>query len=102
MSSHPLSLASQALAADHIARLPMRCYAVVPESRPGDRVVMIVAGAERALVTTLDDPTLQVEQVEKLVDKLNARMHVTRAQQNAMFLGSMFGWHQARADADKP
>jgi len=65
----------------------------VPESLP-------FAGEHGYYVTDLDSSGLMFEQASEIVKGLNVRLGVTSSQQEAMRVGSMFGWHVPGADTD--
>ncbi len=73
--------------------LPDLCYAIHPES---EKLIIIVKGEKE--FTDVNDERNTPEQNRKLADGHNAEMGVTKAQEQAMVAGLMFGWNVAAAD----
>lgn len=73
--------------------LPEQCYSVLSGS--GD--VVIVKRNEKGYYKT-DIPSASKEDARALVDEYNHKLGVTRAQEEAMVAGSMFGWAVPGAD----
>jgi len=67
------------------AGLPETCYAL---DRLTTRCIIIKRGVEGYYPT--DWPTGYTQEI---IDKLNARLGVSKAQAEAMLVGSMFGWN---------
>lgn len=68
--------------------LPDFCYHAMPDDEA--RVVLIVNGdSGYRPYHTANSPALG----KALADRLNMAMDVTDKQREAMFAGSMFGWH---------
>lgn len=88
--------------ASSLAKLPPLCYALVANNAPGHRVVIIKAGDRGHYLTEYDGPTMELAAARILVDRLNVRMGVTDAQQEAMLAGSTFGFHVPAADPEHP
>ena len=73
--------------------LPERSYAVHPES---GRLIIITKGEYE--VTDVSNAYDSPEKNRELADGHNAEMGVTKAQEQAMLAGSMFGWNVSAAD----
>ena len=73
--------------------LPAVCFMVHPIS--GD-AVMIRCGVMGYTLTEV-----RTDDTAAWVDQANAELGVTEAQREAMFAGSMFGWHLPIADPAK-
>jgi len=74
--------------------LPQFCYSLMPSS---GEIIMIERGCKGYsnphIVQTSDAANNRTT-----VDQFNMKMGVTRAQEEAMLAGSMFGWHTKAAD----
>lgn len=73
--------------------LPERCYSVAEST---GNLIIITKGEMG--YTDVNDSRNTPEQNRKLADGHNAEMGVTKAQENAMVAGSMFGWNVKAAD----
>ena len=83
---------------DHIQEhtkdtLPERCYSLLP----GSKDVIIIRRNEMGYYKT-DIPTASKEDARAIVNLYNARLGVSKAQEEAMKIGSMFGWDVPGAD----
>ena len=74
--------------------LPQFCYALMPSNGELIRIERGCKGYEKAPYDSTSDPTVN----RKSVDSLNSGMGVTRAQEEAMLAGSLFGWYAKAAD----
>lgn len=73
--------------------LPERCYHVLAET---GEVIILEKGSSGYCKTTLDMGSR--EENRTLVDEYNRKMGVSKAQAEAMSVGSMFGWDVPGAD----
>lgn len=73
--------------------LPEQCYSILPSSND----VIIIKRNEKSYYKT-DIPVASKEDARALVDEYNGKLGVTKAQEEAMKVGSMFGWHVPGAD----
>lgn len=73
--------------------LPERCYSLLP----GSKDVIIIRRNEMGYYKT-DIPTASKEDARAIVNLYNARLGVSKAQEEAMKTGSMFGWDVPGAD----
>ena len=73
--------------------LPEQCYSILP----GSNDVIIIKRNEKGYYKT-DIPTASKEDARALVDEYNRKLGVTKAQEEAMKAGSMFGWNVPGAD----
>ncbi len=73
--------------------LPDRCYAVLPST--GE--LIIITKGEKGY-TNANDTHNSPEKNKELADSHNAEMGVSKAQAEAMLVGSMFGWEVPAAD----
>ena len=73
--------------------LPEQCYSILP----GSNDVIIIKRNEKGYYKT-DIPARTKEGTRALVNEYNERLGVTRAQEEAMRTGSMFGWSVPGAD----
>lgn len=73
--------------------LPEQCYSLLP----GSNDVIIIKRNEKGYYKT-DIPATSKEDARALVDEYNGKLGVTRAQEEAMKTGSMFGWNVPGAD----
>lgn len=79
----------------NLSKLPETCYTVSDYSK---ELIQIKRGVKGYFASPLS--ALAVEENRALADKLNAELGVSKAQEQAMFIGSMFGWHVPGADPD--
>ena len=77
------------------ALLPLFCYAQKPSSGEIVKVERGFKGYEPATYLSTDD---NAEITRAVVDYHNGSIGVTRAQEEAMLAGSMFGWDTKAAD----
>ena len=75
------------------ASLPERCYVFI-ETSP--EIGIIVKGETGYYRTEISMPTR--DERKAMVDELNEKLGVTKAQAEAMKAGSMYGWHVPLAD----
>ena len=73
--------------------LPERCYSVLPSS--GE--IIIIKRGEKGYFKP-DIPTANKEEARSIVNEYNAKLGVSRAQEEAMKAGSMFGFQVPAAD----
>ena len=73
--------------------LPEQCYSILP----GSSDVIIIKRNEKGYYKT-DIPAASAEDARALVNEYNGRLGVTKAQEEAMKIGSMFGWDVPGAD----
>lgn len=73
--------------------LPEQCYSILP----GSNDVIIIKRNEKGYYKT-DIPATSKEDARALVDEYNGKLGVTKAQEEAMKAGSMFGWNVPGAD----
>ena len=73
--------------------LPEQCYSLFP----GSNDVIIIKRNEKGYYKT-DIPAPSKEDARALVDEYNGKLGVTKAQEEAMRTGSMFGWNVPGAD----
>ncbi len=75
------------------ASLPERCYSILAES--GEPIILVKgeSGYYRS-----DVRCISKEDAREFVSKLNSELGVSRAQEHAMQVGSMFGWDAPGAD----
>ena len=71
--------------------LPEKCWAVLP---PTNKLIMVKRGVKG--YTPQREDVIPWGPENK--DALNKRLGVTKAQENAMISGSMFGWHVPAAN----
>ena len=83
----------EALFNSNMAKLPEMCWTVLP----ADNTVVVVKRGEMGYYPQRSD-VLPYE--ADMVDFLNERLGVTKAQEQAMKSGSMFGWDIPGADPD--
>ena len=76
-----------------LAELPEQCYSVLP----GSGEIIIVKRNEKGYYTP-NIPAASKEEAREIVDEYNGKLGVTRAQEEAMRTGSMFGFHVPGAD----
>ena len=74
--------------------LPQFCYTLMPSSGELIRIERGRKGYEKASYGSTSDPAVN----RKTADTRNREMGVTRAQEEAMLAGSLFGWHTKAAD----
>ena len=80
---------------NNLSKLPETCYSV--SEYPGE-LIQLRRGMSGYLETNLSTP--DKEKNRALADKLNAELGVTKEQEQAMSVGSMFGFHVPGADPD--
>ena len=73
--------------------LPEQCYSLLP----GSNDVIIIKRNEKGYYKT-DIPAASKEDARALVDEYNGKLGVTKAQEEAMKTGSMFGWNVPGVD----
>jgi hypothetical protein len=73
--------------------LPEQCYSILPSS--GE--IIIVKRNEKGYYNP-NIPAASKEGAREIVNEYNAKLGVTRAQEEAMRTGSMFGFHVPGAD----
>lgn len=76
-------------------KLPRECYHVMEVS---NEIIRVVRGMQGYYPT--DIPTVSRDHAQMLADKMNKELGVTKAQAEAMFVGSLFGWNVPGADPD--
>ena len=76
-----------------LAELPEQCYSILP----GSGEIIIVKRNEKGYYTP-NIPAASKEEAREIVDEYNGKLGVTRAQEEAMRTGSMFGFHVPGAD----
>lgn len=74
--------------------LPLFCYSLMPSSGELIRIERGCKGYEQVPYRSTGDPAVN----RKTADSRNREMGVTRAQEEAMLAGSLFGWHTKAAD----
>lgn len=74
--------------------LPLFCYALKPSSGEIIEIERGCKGYSNPDIYQMSDPASN----RKTVDHFNKEMGVTRAQEEAMLAGSLFGWHTKAAD----
>ena len=74
--------------------MPKYCYALLPSSGEIIEIERGYKGYSTPNIPQTSDPTSN----RNTVDTHNKEMGVTRAQEEAMLAGSMFGWHTKAAD----
>ena len=80
---------------ENIAKLPQLCYAV---NGVTEKVISIKLGESGYHETSI--VTSGREESQRMVDYFNGRLGVTPAQRDAMYAGSMFGYHVPAANPD--
>lgn len=73
--------------------LPEMCYSILPST--GD-IIMLVKGSDGYIPTNMQAP--EGEGACAMVNELNQELGVTKSQEMAMSVGSMFGWEVKGAD----
>ena len=73
--------------------LPEQCYSILP----GSGEIIVVKRNEKGYYNP-HIPASSQEQAREIVDEYNGKLGVTRAQEEAMRTGSMFGFHVPGAD----
>ena len=73
--------------------LPEQCYRILP----GSGEIIVVKRNEKGYYNP-HIPAASKEQAREIVDEYNGKLGVTRAQEEAMRTGSMFGFHVPGAD----
>ena len=79
----------------NINKLPRECYRVMEVSY---EIIRVVRGMQGYYPT--DIPTVSRDHAQMLADKMNKELGVTKAEAEAMFVGSLFGWNVPGADPD--
>lgn len=79
----------------NLKKLPRECYHVMEVSC---EIVKLVRGMQGYYPTYI--PAESKEQAQMMVDERNKELGVTKAQAEAMFVGSLFGWNVPGADPD--
>jgi len=74
--------------------LPPFCYTLMPSSGEIIRIERGCKGYEKTPYGSTSDPAVN----RRTADSRNSEMGVTRAQEEAMLAGSLFGWHTKAAD----
>ncbi len=74
--------------------LPPFCYSLLPSSGELIRIERGCKGYEKTHSSSTNDPAVN----RKTADSRNREMGVTRAQEEAMLAGSLFGWQTKAAD----
>ncbi len=70
------------------SKLPEQCYSILSSSNE----IIIIKRNEKGYYAT-DIPTQNQEDARALVDEYNRKLGVSKAQEEAMKAGSMFGWN---------
>ena len=78
---------------------PVRCFVVVPGAAPGNRVAIAKRGVRGFYMTDLDGHTETEQQLQAIVDAMNERIGVDKAEAHAMLYGAVLGWHIPAADS---
>lgn len=73
--------------------LPEQCYSLLP----GSDEIIIIRRNEKGYYRA-DIPTADKEEARTMVDEYNGKLGVSKAQEEAMKAGSMFGWSVPAAD----
>lgn len=81
--------------ANNMSKLPRESYHVMEVS---NEIIRVVRGMQGYYPTFI--PVENREQAQALVDEKNKELGVTKAQAEAMFVGSLFGWNIPGADPD--
>ena len=74
--------------------LPVQCFSVLPSS---GELILLTRG-EKGYSPCYDFSTPDAQQNREFADDRNVKNGVTKAQEAAMFAGSMFGWQTPAAD----
>lgn len=88
----PLGL-PPAVAAKISSGLPDVCWTVVHGAKPGARIGCIKRGESGYYRSDYDQPEFTDAAVAALVNHMNMKLGLTKAQVTAMEIGSMMGWH---------
>jgi hypothetical protein len=81
--------------ANHIDKLPETCFVV---DKANGEVALLRRGERGRYVSTIFHGN--AEEQEELVNYMNEKLGVTKAQREAMYAGSMFGFNSPAADPD--
>lgn len=81
--------------ASNLEKLPRECYHVMEISND---IVRVMRGMQGYYPT--DITVVSRDHARMLTDKMNKELGVTKAQAEAMFVGSLFGWNCPGADPD--
>ena len=81
--------------ANHLEKLPERCYAV---NGVTGKIIILERGTSGYYATSII--TKDAEESESIAAEFNERLGVTKAQAAAMYAGSMFGFDVPAADPD--
>ena len=79
----------------NLNKLPRECYHVMEVS---NEIIRVVRGMQGYYPTFISVDSR--EQALALADEKNRELGVTKAQAEAMFVGSLFGWNVPGADPD--
>lgn len=80
----------------NVEKLPKESYYV---SEVSGEIVRLLRGVEGYVPTHL--PKMDKEEAKHLADSFNEKLGVTKAQAEAMYVGSLFGFHAPGADPDR-
>lgn len=80
-----------------ITSLPAECFGVLPATK---EIIRIKAGEMGYYPVVQPSPDMIDGNPDAFVDKLNTEDGVTKAQRQAMQVGSMFGWHVPAANPE--
>jgi len=80
---------------ENLSKLPEVCYSV----REYDQSLILLKRGESGFYSTTYS-TNKAEENQMLAYQLNAKLGVTKAQEQAMSFGSMFGWEKPGANPD--
>ena len=72
-------------------------YVVVPGNKPGERIGLVKYRESGYYATSMDNPTLTIEQVQETASSLNRGISVPDEVAESMLFGSLFGWHTPSA-----
>ena len=91
-------------AVKNINQCPARAFVLIRGNLPGHRIGLVKAGESGYHATDADTLSRHAtnDELNELVDGLNADIGVTRAQRHAMEIGSMFGWELPGANPEHP
>lgn len=81
--------------------LPELSYVFVEDAEPGKRIGIIKRGESGYHLTDYDRANRTNQDASQIVDNLNGRMKVSKAQAAAMYAGSLFSWNIPAADPRK-
>lgn len=77
----------------NLEKLPEYCYAVSDFSK---ELIVLKRGVPGYFPTNIS--TSDAEENRAMADYMNSKLGVSKAQAQAMFVGSLFGWHVPGAD----